>query len=79
MMRPASVCSPPKVDHVDVLLLQLRHERGIVLLARVDAFVHDLLEALAVHGLLGLVGEALAVGGLVVDDATFLPLNLSDR
>src|SRR5215204_6264734 len=72
--EPGLGVQPAEIDDVDVRLLQLRDEGRVVLLAGVDALVHDLLQALLVHRLLGLVGEALAVGGLVVDDGDLLAL-----
>src|SRR6185503_5519119 len=47
---------------------------GEVLIALIDRLVHDLLDAELVRGLLGLVGETFAVGGLVVDDRDILAL-----
>src|SRR5262249_58570101 len=47
-------------------------ERRVILLSDTDAFVEDFPHALGVHGLLGFVGEALAVGGLVVNDRDLL-------
>ena len=56
------------IDDRDAGFLHLGDEGREVLVADVDAFVHDFGDAGGVHRLLGLVGKALAVGGLVVDD-----------
>ena len=64
------------VDDVGAGCLDLGDERREVLLAGVDALVEDFLHAACVHRLLGLVGEALAVGRLVVDDGDLLALEL---
>ena len=64
------------VDDGDAGFLHLGDQRREVLVADVDAFVHDFRDAGGVHRLLGLVGEALAVGGLVVDDGDLGVLEL---
>ncbi len=56
------------IDDRDAGFLHLGDEGREVLVADVDAFVHDFRHAGGVHRLLGLVGKALAVRGLVVDD-----------
>ena len=65
-----------EIGDVDVGGLQLGDERAIVLLAGREGLVHDLLQAGRIHRLLGLVGEAFAVGGLVVQDRDVLALEL---
>ena len=64
------------VEHLDAGVLQLGDERGEILLAGADAFVDHLGDAEIVHRLLGLVGEALAVRRLVVDDGDLLVLQI---
>src|SRR5690606_22431237 len=61
---------------LDAGLLHLGDQRRVVLLAGGDGFVHRLLHALGGQRLAGLVGEALPVGGLVVDDRDLLALEL---
>ena len=61
-----------EIDDIDVGLLELGDERRIVLLAGGDRLVHLLLLAGRVERLLGLVGEALAVSRLVVDEGDLL-------
>ena len=56
------------IDQGDAGVLHLGDQRREVLVADIDAFVHDFRQAGCVHRLLGLVGKALTVGGLVVDD-----------
>ena len=56
------------VDDRDAGFLHLGDQRREVLVADVDAFIHDFGDAGGVHRLLGFVGKALAVRGLVVDD-----------
>ncbi len=62
------------VHQVDVLALHARNDRGEVLVALVVGLEHLFGEAGLVERLLGLVGEALAVGGLVVEDRDVLAL-----
>ena len=57
-----------EIDQIDAGVLHLGDQRGEVLVARGDRLVHGLLDAARVQLLLELVGEALAVGRLVVDD-----------
>src|SRR5262249_23110558 len=54
------------VDEVGIGRLELGDEGGEILVVLVDALIHDLLDALGVHGLAGFFCEALAVGGRVV-------------
>jgi hypothetical protein len=60
-------------------LLDLGDDRRIVLFPRVDALVEDLLDAKLVHVAERSVGEALAVGRLVMDDGDPLALELIAR
>src|SRR5690606_25395631 len=60
----------------DAGMLHLRDQRRVILLTWRDGFVHGLLHALVVQALLGFVGKALTVGGLVVQDGNFLALVL---
>ena len=59
--------------------LDLGDDRRIVLLAGVDAFVEHFLDAELVHVVERGVGEALAVGRLVVDDRDLLALEMVAR
>ncbi len=61
-----------EVQHIDMGLLELGDERRVVLLAGGVGLGQDLLLAGRVHRLPGLLGEAFAVGGLVVDDGDVL-------
>ena len=56
------------VDDGHAGVFHLGDQRREVLVADVDALIHDFLEAIVVHRLLGLVGKALAVRGLVVEN-----------
>src|ERR1700676_5556714 len=62
------------VDQIDVLAFQARNDRGEVLVALVIGLEHLFGEAGLVERLLGLIGEAFAVGGLVVEDGDVLAL-----
>src|SRR5262249_43191822 len=55
-------------------LLELADQRREILVALRDLLVERLLEALLVHGLPRFLGEAFAVGRLVVDDGDLLAL-----
>ena len=57
-----------EIDHVGLHFLQLGDKRRIVLFACIDAFVEDFLEAVLVHRLADGVGDALAVGALVIEN-----------
>jgi len=50
-----------EIDHVDLVLLHLRDEGGVVLLARRDRLVHRFLHARLVERGLRQVGQSLAV------------------
>ena len=62
------------IDQIDIVALHPRDDRGEILVALVVGFEHLFGEAGLVERLLGLVGEALAVGGLVVEDGDVLAL-----
>ena len=62
------------IDQIDIVALQARHDGVKILVALVVGFEHLLGEAGLVQRLLGLVGETLAVGGLVVEDGDVLAL-----
>src|SRR5882672_5690329 len=59
-------------DQIDFVALQPRYDRVKVLVALVVGFVHLFGKAGLVKRLLGFVGEAFAVGGLVVEDGDVL-------
>ena len=61
-------------NEVDVVALHARDDRGEVLVALVVGLEHLFGKAGLVERLLGFVGEALAVGGLVVEDGDVLAL-----
>src|SRR6266436_2828809 len=70
--QAASVVQAAPVDEVRICRLDLGGESGEVLVVLVHALEHDLLETLCVDGLACLLGKALAVGGLVMDDGDAL-------
>ena len=72
--QPAFSVQAAPVDDFRAGCLDLRDNRRKVLLAEVDAVIQHFLDAGLVHGLLRLVGEALAVGGLVMHDSDLLAL-----
>src|SRR6266850_3119269 len=65
-------------DQIDFVALQPRYDRVEVLVALVVGLVHLLGDAGLVERLLGFVGEAFAVGGLVVEDGDVLALVVLD-
>src|SRR5271166_2489796 len=64
------------IDHLDAGLLQARDQRRVVVLARRVVLVHRLLHAERVELLAGLVGEAFAVRGVVVEDGDLVVLEV---
>src|SRR6266436_1698244 len=60
------------IDEIDVIALQARYDGVEILVALVVGLEHLFGKARLVEGLLGFVGEALAVGGLVVEDGDVL-------
>ena len=64
------------IDDIDVVELELGDERGEILVALIVGLVELLLHARGVERLLHLVGEAFAVGRLVVDDGDVLVLEI---
>src|SRR6266853_4745546 len=62
------------VDEIDVVALHARYDGIKILVALVVGFEHLFGKAGLVERLLGLVGEAFAVGGLVVEDGDVLAL-----
>src|SRR5262249_7896172 len=56
--------------------LDLGHQRGKILFAGVDAFIENFLYPTFIDRFLGFVGEAFAVGRLVVNDRDFLALEM---
>src|SRR6266446_7295015 len=60
------------IDEVDVIALQARHDGVKILVALVVGLEHLFGKAGLVERLLGFVGEAFAVGGLVVEDGDVL-------
>src|SRR4029077_8084070 len=60
------------IDEVDVIALQARNDGVKILVALVVGLEHLFGKAGLVERLLGLVGEAFAVGGLVVEDGDVL-------
>jgi hypothetical protein len=67
--------SGPKVNsEVDIVALHARDDRSEVLVALVVGLEHLFGKAGLVERLLGFVGEAFAVGGLVVEDGDVLAL-----
>src|SRR5690606_20482301 len=65
-----------EIDDIDVRLLQLRNDGGVILLARRDRLIEHFLLARRVHGLAGFVRETLTIGGLVVQDGDVLVAEL---
>src|SRR6266849_7153659 len=61
-----------EIDEIDVIALQARHDGVKILVALVVGFEHLFGKAGLVERLLGFVGEAFAVGGLVVEDGDVL-------
>src|ERR1700684_2197597 len=66
-------------DQVDIVALQARYDGVKILVALVVGFEHLFGNAGLVERLLGLVGETLAVGGLVVEDGDVLALVVLDN
>src|SRR3954452_10966028 len=62
------------IDQIDIVALQARDDGVKILVALVVGFEHLFGEAGLVERLLGLVGEAFAVSGLVVEDGDVLAL-----
>src|SRR3954464_5790896 len=60
------------IDQIDVVTLQARDDRVKILVALVVGLEHLFGKAGLVERLLGLIGEAFAVGGLVVEDGDVL-------
>src|SRR6185437_14902261 len=65
-----------EINQISARLLDLRDQRRIIFFAGVDAFVEHFLNAGFVDRLLRFVGEALAVGRLVIDDGDLLALEV---
>ncbi len=66
------------IDQIDLFELQARHDGIKILVALVVGLVQLFGDAGLVERLLGLVGETLAVGGLVVEDGDVLALVVLD-
>src|SRR5260370_38914921 len=62
------------IDKVDVVALHARDDRGEVFVALVVGLEHLFSKAGLVERFLGFVGEAFAVGGVVVEDGNILAL-----
>ncbi|MNT32690.1 hypothetical protein D3C72_1685860 [compost metagenome] len=67
-----------EVDDIDVFGLQAGDDGAEILVARIETFVDDFGDAACVDRALEAVGEALAVGGLVVEDGDALVLEVLD-
>src|SRR5262245_29782683 len=65
--QAAGVMQTAPIDQIRSGGLQLGDKSSEILVVLVDPFIHDLLHALGVHGLPGLVGKSLTIRGLVVD------------
>ena len=64
------------VDEIDIVALQARDDRVKILVALVVGFEHLFGKAGLVERLLGFVGEAFAVGGLVVENGDVLAFEI---
>ena len=72
--QPAGVVQAAPIDQVGAGRLDLGYQRGEVLVAHVDAFVEHFLDPALLFMFLRLVGEALPIRGLVVNDGDLLAL-----
>src|SRR3979411_1537002 len=66
----------PDIDQIYIVALQPRYDGVKVLVALVVGLEHLFGEAGLVERLLGLIGETLAIGGLVVEDGDVLALEV---
>ena len=64
------------IENIDRIALQLADQSGIILFPGSIGFVENFLDAPLVQGLAGFVGQALAIGGLVVNHRDILARHL---
>src|SRR4029077_21212570 len=69
---------PAEINQIGARLFDLGDQRRVILLAGIDAFVEHLFHAAGLYRLQSLVGEALAVGGLVVDEGDLLAFEVGE-